>query len=367
MSTIQVPAIRFKQNGRRLFSFVVDGKEIPTFATVPHVNRSITDGTLEGFQRPEVKAHINNIKTYLETGDKPIIPNAMVMVFSKSPKFIPAAEGGDVGILEIPLGETAEIVDGQQRHAAIRDADINAFPINVVAFVSESEEMRREMFVRVNSSRPLDKKFIMELLPGIDSEMTADLEKRRVPALLVNRLNNDADSPLANLIKTATNPTGDIASQTMVGAIEGSLKNGYLYNFRGDDGSSDTEAMLVVLKAYWKAVAHIFPVAWEASRRDSRLKHTTPISALAAMMDEMAGELPVSKLSAAHFKRELAYIADSCHWTADDGGWDFGPDGKRDWDGIDNSTKGIGFLTGYLRRVYNKAKAKQDGTAEVAA
>lgn len=360
MSVLTVPAIRYKQNGRKLFSFVVDGKAIPEFATVPHVARSVTDGTLEGFQRPEVKAHINNIKAYLETGDKPIIPNALVMVFDKSPKFLPATENADVGTLEIPLGETAEIVDGQQRHAAIRDAEIGSFPVNVVAFVSESEEMRREMFVRVNSSRPLDKKFIMELLPGIDSEMTADLEKRRVPALLVNRLNNDSDSPLANLIKTATNPGGEIANQTMVGAIEGSLKNGYLYNFRGDDGSSDTDGMLVVLKHYWKAVAATFPAAWEANRRDSRLKHTTPISALAAMMDDMAGGLPASKLSVAHFKRELACIAKSCHWTAEDGGWDFGPDGKRDWDGIDNSTKGIGFLTGYLRRVYNKAKAKDD-------
>ena len=128
-----------------------------------------------------MRAHINNIKAYLETGDKPIIPNALVVAFAKSPKFTPAFDGADVGTLEIPLGETAEIVDGQQRHAAIRDADIATFPVTVVGFLSESEEMRREMFVRVNSSRPLDKKFIMELLPGIDSEMTADLEKRRVP------------------------------------------------------------------------------------------------------------------------------------------------------------------------------------------
>jgi len=365
MSMLQVPCIRFKQNGRRLFSFVVDGKQIPEFATVPHVGRSLTDGTLEGFQRPEVKSHINNIKVYLETGDKPIIPNALVMVFDKSPKFLPATENADVGTLEIPLGETAEIVDGQQRHAAIRDAEIGSFPVNVVAFVSESEEMRREMFVRVNSSRPLDKKFIMELLPGIDSEMTAELEKRRVPALLVNRLNNDPDLPLVGLIKTATNLSGEIANQTMLGAIEGSLKNGYLYNFRGDEGS-DTEGMLTALKAYWKAVAATFPKAWDASRKESRLKHTTPISSLAALMDDMAGGLAANKLTVAHFKRELACIAKSCHWTSDDGPWNFGPDGTRDWDGIDNSTKGIGFLTGYLRRVYNKAKAKDDSDISAA-
>ena len=106
----------------------------------------------------------------------------------------------------------------------------------------------------------------------------------------MDRLNRNDDSVLAGLIKTASNPSGEIANATMVGAIERSLKDGYLYNFRQDDGSSDTDGMLNVLKTYWKAVAATFPVAWEASRKDSRLKHTTPISALAAMMDEMAGE-----------------------------------------------------------------------------
>ena len=72
----------------------------------------------------------------------------------------------------------------------------------------------------------------------------------------------------------------------------------------------------------------------------------------------------MSKLTAAHFKRKLALIAGNCHFTADDGGWDFGPDGKRDWDAIDNSTKGIGFLTADTsKRVYLKAKAKAETAA----
>src|SRR5947209_6043752 len=67
MGKLSVPCVRFMQNGRRLFMFVVDGKVIPTFATVPHVGHG-EKGELSGFQRPEVKAHINNIREYLESG-----------------------------------------------------------------------------------------------------------------------------------------------------------------------------------------------------------------------------------------------------------------------------------------------------------
>ncbi len=68
-----VNAVRFDQNGRRLFLFAIDGKLIPEFARVPHVGRDAETGKLDGFQRPEVKTHIRAIREYVETGDRPII------------------------------------------------------------------------------------------------------------------------------------------------------------------------------------------------------------------------------------------------------------------------------------------------------
>jgi DGQHR domain-containing protein len=363
MPKISVPALRYFQNGRRLYTFAVDGKLIDSFATVPHVGRSEENGSLEGFQRPEIKKHIKNIREYLESGDRPIIPNAMVMAFIKAPKFTPAVEGSDVGNLEISEGDSCVLVDGQQRHAAIRDADIKEFVVSVVAFVSEDEEMQRETFVRVNSSQPLDRRFLYSLLPGITHAMSADLEKKRLPALLVDRLNRDDDSVLKDTIKTSSNPSGEIADGTMLSALDKSLRDGRLSNFRANDGTSDVEGMLTVLKNYWKAVTVIFADAWGADRKDSRIKHTTPVTALAAMMDEFAGQLPLHRLSTAHFKRQLEMVSASCHWTADDGPWDFGNEGSRDWDAIDNSTKGSGFLTGQLKKMYLRAKAENEKDA----
>src|SRR3954452_9436932 len=175
----------------------------------------------------------------------------------------------------------------------------------------------------------------MELLPGVNVAITADLEKKRLPALLVDRLNNAPDSPLAGLIKTATH-NGEIPGTVFSDALAASLKGGVLYNFRNDDGTSDTEGMVNVVSNYWKAVASVFKGAWEVDRKESRITYGGPVGALLALMDEMAGELPPNKLSVAYFKRELALIAPACHWTADSGDWDFGVEGRRPWNALDN-------------------------------
>lgn len=355
-----VPAVRFKQNGRRIFSFVVDGKTIHEFARVPHLNRDAETGRLVGYQRDEVKRHIANIRDYLETGKSPIIPNAIVLAFDKGPRFVPATPDADVGMLEITESENgcADVVDGQQRLAAIRDANIETFPVACVAFISESEEMKREHFVRVNGSRPLDRRVLMELLPGIDCAITADLEKKRIPAVLIDRLNNDPDSPLRGLIKTASNPGGHIPGTTFAEGIVNSLKaGGMLYKFRKTDETSDIDGMTAAMSNYWKAVAHVFRDAWEADRADSRISYGGPVGALLGLMDATAGTLPTNKMSLAHFKRELALVAPNCHWTAESGDWDFGPDGRRPWNALDNGTKGIGFLRAFLVNVYHEAKA----------
>ena len=365
-----VPCVRFQQNGCRLFLFTVEAKQIHEFARVPHVGRDADTGKLDGFQRPEVRQHIKAIREYIEAGDRPIIPNAVVLAFDDDPKFTPASSATpDLGTLEIPDDPEgcADIVDGQQRCAAIRDADVESFPVSVVAFVAETEEFKREQFMRVNSSRPLPRQFIMELLPGVNAAITADLEKRRVPAVIIDALNNAPESPLAGLIKTATNTGGEIPGTVFADGIAASLKGGALYNLRGDgEAPADTGAMVSVVSNYWKAVAAVFKRAWESDRKESRITYGGPVGALMALMDEIAGELPPNKLSQAYFKRELAHVAPACHWTAESGDWDFGPDGRRPWNALDNSTKGIGFLSTFLMKTYRRAKAKPEEDDEAA-
>src|SRR5258705_4240256 len=82
---LRVPAIEVRQSpGRILYAFAVDGKLIPAIATISRIRRS--NGVLHGYQRPEVLAHINEIRKYLESSS-PMIPNAVVVAFDSRVRF----------------------------------------------------------------------------------------------------------------------------------------------------------------------------------------------------------------------------------------------------------------------------------------
>ncbi|HEV7837566.1 MAG TPA: DGQHR domain-containing protein, partial [Gemmatimonadaceae bacterium] len=134
--TLVVPALVIEQSpGRRLFSFAVDGKQLPSFAAVSRVKRD-AQHELAGYQRAESLSHIRTIQSYLESAEA-ILPNALVVAFDSQVRF-EGADNGDrsggvasAGHLIIPIDPSqAEhekpgwIVDGQQRCAAIRDADV---------------------------------------------------------------------------------------------------------------------------------------------------------------------------------------------------------------------------------------------------
>src|SRR5688572_20333644 len=128
-SELRLPAIEVKQSpGRTLYSFAVDGKLIPSFATISRIRRN--GSALEGYQRPEVLSHIAEIRTYLESA-APMVPNALVIAFDSRVRFEPdtrvdpSCSYAQSGVLVIPLDEELGeeerpgfVVDGQQRLAA---------------------------------------------------------------------------------------------------------------------------------------------------------------------------------------------------------------------------------------------------------
>src|SRR5262245_23633145 len=163
---VRLPAIEIKQGStRKFYSFAIDGKLLPRFATISRIRRD-TGNELIGYQRPEVLSHIAEIRRYIES-DNPLIPNAIVIAFNTSVRFEPG-DSADCsysrwGTLIVPLGgddggeKPGLIVDGQQRSAAIRDAQVSHFPICATAFIAESEIEQREQFILVNSTKPLPK------------------------------------------------------------------------------------------------------------------------------------------------------------------------------------------------------------------
>ncbi len=358
---LRLPALEIKQGPNRTFySFAVDGKLLPTFATVSRIRRN-GDNILAGYQRPEVLSHISEIRTYIESSE-PLMPNAIVLAFDSRVRFVPQPGAptnySRWGTLIIPVDKTTEqekpglIVDGQQRSAAIRDSQVASFPICATAFITNDDREQREQFILVNSTKPLPKGLIYELLPSTEMKLPSLLQRRRFPAQLLFRLNSDESSPLHGKIRTPTTPGGVIQDNSMLKMLENSLSDGVLYRFRDPiTGETDSEAMLSVLSSFWAATSAVFPKAWGLPPTRSRLMHGAGIISMGFLMDAIAErhrDAGIPKQDS--FREDLAPLREVCRWT--EGYWDFGPGVKRKWNEIQNTPKDIHMLANYLMVQY---------------
>ncbi len=357
---LTIPAIEIKQGAKRkLYSFAVDGKRLHDFCAVSRVSRH--DGeSLTGYQRPEVVAHIGQIRDYLES-ENPILPNAIVIAFDDSVRFTPnraaAAKQRGIstsGVIKIPIRKNCSdaekpgwIVDGQQRAAALRDARISKFPVCVVGFIASGLEEQRQQFILVNATKPLPKGLIYELLPQTEGKLPTALRRRQHPAILLERMNYDDDSPLQGMIRTPTNGNGVIADNSILKMTENSLTDGVLYNFE------EIDDQVQMLKEFWAAVAEVFPDAWGLLPRKSRLMHGAGVISMGFLMDTIAERHRKKKVvNKRVFIKDLLPLRDICHWT--EGHWEFGPDDHLKWNEVQNVPRHIQLLSNHLLIQYKR-------------
>ena len=359
---LKVPALEVRQGvNRKLYSFAVDGKHLHDFCTVSRVSRQ--SGEMDGYQRPEVVSHIVQIRDYLES-ENPILPNAIVVAFDSSVSFTSSSRRGTgdapfsrSGHLEIPIVEGIAdedkpgwIVDGQQRAAALRDARVKDFPVCVVGFVADSLEEQRQQFILVNATKPLPKGLIYELLPSTEGKLPLALQKKKMPAIISERLNFDDDSPLQGMIRTPTCGNGVIADNSILTMLQNSLTDGILYCM------DDVEDQLGVLKAYWSAVESVFPKAWNELPRKSRLMHGAGIQSMGFLMDTIGDKYVRSRhqLNKRLFQKELQSLEPKCRWTS--GRWHFGAGKTLEWNEVQNVPSHIQLLANHILQLYMKKK-----------
>lgn len=355
---LRLPALEIRQGPSRVvYSFAVDGKRLPEITTVSRIHR-VEEGTLGGYQRPEALAHVRAIKRYLESPNA-LMLNALVVAFDPRVYFehTPGFDDGGAsraGHLFVPLvGDGEEkpgwLVDGQQRSAALRDAEIDFFPVPVVGFITGDVAEQRSQFILVNNTKPLPTGLINELLPATEGELPVALLRRRYPAVLLEQLNLHPGSPLRLRIRTPTTVEGVIKDTSMLKMLDASINDGALYRFRDPiTGGGDTDAMLDLLFDFWGAVSGVWEEEWDMPPRKCRLTHGAGIAALGYLMDEIVDhrtvgdELPDLGV----FLRDLDEIASYCRWT--EGVWDFG----MKWDEIQVVPSHIALLTDFLLRTY---------------
>lgn len=359
---IRVPAIEVRQGERSIYCFAVDGKHLLDFTAVSRVRRN-EQGALAGYQRPEVMNHIRAIRRYLESPEA-LLPNAVVLAFDDHVQFVPARRRSPVsysamGELVIPVDETLDdsekpalLVDGQQRVAAIRDADVAEFPVAAVAFIASGADEQRSQFILVNNTKPLPKGLIHELLPDASGYLPPKYARRQLPAQVMTRLDLDPDSPFLGAIATPTFPDGYIKDNSVLRMIENSLYDGALYQYRDpEDGTGDIEQMVLHLKIFWSLVEATWPIEWNLNPRKSRLTHGVGIQAIGYVMDALTEGYAAEALPGIGLDRNLANLSEVTAWCS--GTWNLASNDHRRWNGLQNTPNDIKLLTNLLLNSMN--------------
>jgi DGQHR domain-containing protein len=369
-ATITRRALRIDQyTGHPLFLFTLTGEEILQIADISRVSRSHSS-RLIGYQRPEVRRHIQDIVTYLD-GEEVLFPNSIIIALSSSCRFT-KSRGPNVtdgfstaGTLEIPIpgpndSKPGWIVDGQQRVIALSHARRKDLGVPVNAFVADGVDLQRDQFLRVNNTKPLPRGLVTELLPEVAIEISPRLSATKIPSELATLLNQEDESPFKGLIRRASTPKEDrknavITDTSIVKMLQDSISSasGALFPYRNiATGETDFEGIWRVLLTFWTAVRDTFPDAWDRPPQQSRLMHGVGIRAMGRLMDKIMSSVdPRKKDAATLIKKELALIAPYCRWT--DGEWEAI---NARWNDLENTPKDIKVLSNYLIRTYLQEK-----------
>jgi DGQHR domain-containing protein len=356
-----------------LYLLSLTGEELLEIADISRVSRDDT-GKLIGYQRPEVKRHVEEIAEYLD-GEDVLFPNSIILALSSRVRFVrsrgPKVDNGVVsaGTLEIPFPREGEarpawIVDEQQRALAIARSKRRDLPIPINAFVADDVASQRDQFIRVNNTRPLPRGLLTELLPEVGGPLPAKLAARRIPSAITEQLNVQTTSPFLGLIRRASATGPDkrkavVTDASVVRMIEESLAtpSGCLFPYRNiATGETDTDSIWRILTTYWLAVAQTFPEAWGKPPAKSRLMHGVGIRSLGRLMDKV---MPIIDLRrddvVERAAREVALVAPVCHWTS--GRWE--ELGGLQWNELQNVPRHIRTLSNLLIRAYVQAKSGQ--------
>lgn len=361
-------ALRIEQDPEHpLYLFTMTGTELLEIADISRVSRDDA-GKLLGYQRAEVKKHVQNIVDYLNSG-KVLFPNAIILALSSDVKFR-SSRGPDVndgcaiaGTLEIPVRngkKPAWIVDGQQRVLALSKCNNPNMIVPVSAFVADEIDLQREQFFRVNSSKNLPPGLITELLPEVSTTLPPRLAQRKIPSAICDWLNQADTSPMKGLIRRNSSTDDEkkaavITDTSIVNMIDESLKSasGCLFPYRNlATLETDFDGICRILVAYWTAVKNVFPDAWGKPPAKSRLMHGVGIRAMGRLMDRIMPSIRMQqKNPVGEVQKELGRIAHICHWTS--GRWE--EPGLTKWDGWENVPRHINQLSSLLIRAYTKA------------
>jgi DNA sulfur modification protein DndB len=150
---VSIPAIRGTMGGRHYFTVSLAMSEVPKIFRFNDWEQSTPELRA---QRVLNKSRVPDIARYILDNEDGYLFSSITASYSSEVKFIPVAEGSDIGTLEMEL-ENLELVinDGQHRSAAIAHAlkenpALGKDRISVLLFPMENLERLQQMFTDLN-------------------------------------------------------------------------------------------------------------------------------------------------------------------------------------------------------------------------
>lgn len=348
---LKFKAVKAQQSDRhQVLCFPAKATDIQKFASIDQISRD-DSGSIQGFQRPQITHHINEIRDYLKTEDA-VLPNPIVVAFTDSVSV--KGEGAEC-VLEIDVsnGPPGLVVDGQQRLTALSGIQDSDFEVFVSVLICRNEAELRRQFILINNTRPLPKSLIYELLPTVDG-LPDKMASRSRAAKLTDALNYQEGSSLRGQIKQHTNPSGFITDTCVQRFILNSLSDGACRDLiREEDGE---EQCFMLLSNFFAAVQSVFANDWEGHKpRTSRLVHGAGIVSMSYVMEYLFARH--GSTTQAEFEHGLTPLVEHARWTS--GEWHFDENETRPWNGIQNISRDIQSLASFLTRVLKRSNVNK--------
>ena len=234
----------------------------------------------------------------------------------------------------------------------------------VAGFVGADLALQRDQFLRINNARPLPRSLVTELLPEVDTFLPRRLAARKLPSAITDLLNRHPESPFRDLIKRPSSTPEErrkavVTDTSVIDMVKARLveSSGCLFPYRNvATGETDSETVVDLLVAYWRAVRRSFPEAWGLPPTKSRLMHGAGIKAMGTLMDAI---VPRQDPSASDLEdllaEEIGRIVPLCRWTA--GTWE--ALGGLPWNGIENTSRSVRVLSNHLVREYTLSRHRR--------
>lgn len=289
MKKITVTAVCGKQKGRRIFSGILPAEDLIEATTIDHYRSYLRpDDPTQGYQRPPERTRITKIGSYLinnivsddQGNGNGLFPTAVTLAARKTLEY-----NEETLQLVLPLDEKLQIVDGQHRIEGLRYAIaekgeeyLKDFPIPFVVMETPDRIVEMNQFRTINgTAKQVRTDLVNAILTATASThgdtFVPDKDKWRVVVThVVDRLDNDKDSPWNGLILMADetgSPTGSESKVVRATSFMTSLKPVYealeYFRFLKDrpDLKGKSDMVYDVVAPFWSALMEVVPEAFE--------------------------------------------------------------------------------------------------------